>query len=206
MTSWYNKRILPKCTDWACRQRPNMKQREKIIPRATGEVLEIGIGTGLNLSYYDPDKVKAVIGIDPSIEMWKLHEDRADDSPVSFEFVQASADQIPVETAHIDTVVVTYTLCSISEIEASFDEIKRVLKPTGQLLFCEHGRAPDKSVRHWQNAINPIWKRVGGGCNLNLDIPDIIQKNGFRIDQLETMYIPGWKPACFNFWGNAYVW
>ena len=117
--------------------------------------------------------------------------------------MQGSAENIPLEDRSIDTVVVTYTLCTIPQAVAALSDMRRVLKPSGQLIFCEHGLAPDEGVRRWQNRVNPIWRRVGGGCNLNRDIPSLLKAGGFRIRAMETMYIPGWKPASFNYWGTA---
>lgn len=199
----YSSLILPKVIHWTCRQKPNRKQRQKIVPRAAGSVLEIGIGSGLNLPFYDPGQVKSVTGIDPSPEMWKEHETDPAALPFDFVFVQARAEELPFEGNLFDSAVITYSLCTIPDPEAALSELRRVLKPTGTLFFCEHGRAPDPSVEKWQNRINPLWKRMGGGCNLNRDIPALIAGNGFRIARMETMYIPGWKPASFNYWGSA---
>jgi len=199
----YNKYILPKVIDWTCKQRPNMKQRQKIVPAAYGNVLEIGIGSGLNLSFYNNEKVKRIVGIDPSSEIWSENYIDVRKLPFEFQFIQAVAEHLPIDNNTFDSVVVTYSLCTIPELSLAFDEIRRVLKDNGKLIFCEHGKAPDKSIERWQNLLNPIWKQFSGGCNLNRDIPSLIQNNGFRIDQLETMYIPGWKPATFNYWGKA---
>jgi SAM-dependent methyltransferase len=119
------------------------------------------------------------------------------------EFIEATADEIPLDDSSADTVLVTYTLCSISKILPALGEMRRVLKPDGRLIFCEHGAAPDEGVRRWQNRLNPIWKRVGGGCNLNLPIPSVLERAGFKIRAMDTMYIPGWKPVSFNYWGTA---
>lgn len=201
----YSKYLLPKIIDFGCSQKPAMKQREKVVPLAYGEVLEIGVGSGLNLPYYQPDKVKQVTGVDPSREMWNQSHENTQKASLPVSFIQSSAENLPLDSQAFDSVVVTYTLCTIPELAPAFDEIRRVLKPNGQLIFCEHGKAPDKNVARWQNRLNPIWKKFGGGCNLNRDIPTIIETNGFRIDQLDTMYIPGWRPASFNFWGVATV-
>lgn len=198
----YTKYILPKVIDWTCKQKPNMKQREKIVPQASGNVLEIGIGSGLNLRFYDKEKVKSLTGIDPSEELWKEASD-TQNLPFDFQFVKAFAEDIPADNNTFDTAVVTYSLCTIPDLASSFEEVRRVLKDTGKLIFCEHGKAPDKSIERWQNFINPLWKRLGGGCNLNRDIPHLIENNGFKIEKMETMYIPGWKPASFNYWGFA---
>jgi len=201
----YNKYILPKIIDWTCSQNPNRKQREKVVPLASGNVLEIGIGSGLNLPFYDKENVKHLTAIDPSIELWNKNSNKIDQLPFEFEFMQAYAEDIPVDNNSFDTVLFTYTLCSIPDTEKAFDEIKRVLKTNGQLIFCEHGKAPDKSVQKWQNTINPIWKKFAGGCTLNRDIPSIIETNGLKIKKMDTMYIPGWRPASFNFWGTAEI-
>ena len=201
----YNKYILPKVIDWTCKQNPSMRQRMKIIPLAKGVVLEIGIGSGLNLPFYKKDSVKHLTAIDPSEEIWDINVVNTEILPFDFEFIKAAAENIPAKDNSFDTVVMTYTLCTISDVYKGLSEIKRVLKPDGKLLFCEHGKAPEKAIQKWQKTINPLWKRVGGGCNLNRDIPAIINENGFKINKLETMYLPGWKIASYNYWGIAEI-
>ena len=201
----YNKYVLPKLIDWACRQNSSKKQREKVIPYAYGNVLEIGIGSGLNLPFYHLENVKHLTAIDPSIEIWNQNKCNLKNLPFQVDFMQASSENIPANNNSFDTVVMTYTLCSIPDTIAAFKEIKRVLKTNGQLLFCEHGKAPDKSTQKWQKIINPAWKVLGGGCTLHKDIPSIIQNNGFKITKMDVMYIPGWKPASFNYWGVAQI-
>lgn len=202
---FYNKYILPKAIDWACSQKPSMRQREKIVPQANGNVLEIGIGSGLNLPYYSKANIKHLTAIDPSEELWNRNSLNTQKLPFEFEFIKAFAENIPLDNNCFDTVVITYTICTIPNLNKAFTEIRRVLKPTGKLLFCEHGKAPDKVVQRYQNILNPLWKSIGGGCNLNRDIPIILNENGFKINQLETMYLPGWKPASFNYWGKAEI-
>lgn len=180
-----------------------MHQRAILIPQAKGDVLEIGAGSGLNLPFYDEKLVTQLSALDPSLETWNKRSVDVNKMPFGFDFMHAPAEHIPADSNRFDTVVMTYTLCSIADTEQALAEIRRVLKPGGKLLFCEHGKAPDKAVQHWQNAINPIWRRFGGGCNLNRDIPEIIGGNGFQIQQIEEKYIPGWKPASFNYWGAA---
>lgn len=199
----YSRYILPKVVHFTCGRKPNMRQREKVVPRARGRVLEIGVGSGLNLPYYDSAKVTKVWGLDPSPEMTQMARRSAASLPFEVEFISLPGDEIPLEDNSVDTVVVTYTLCTISDTTPVLRQISRVLRPGGELIFCEHGAAPDASVRHWQDRLNPIWKRLGGGCNLNRPIPTIIEAGGFRIKSLNTMYIPGWRPASFNFWGIA---
>ena len=174
-----------------------------MIPLAAGNVLEIGIGSGLNLPFYDNENVKALMAIDPAIEIWDKNVIDTQNLGFEFDFVKAFAENIPADNNAFDTVVITYTLCSIPDVRVALDEIKRVLKANGKLVFCEHGKAPDKAVQKWQDMINPLWKQFGGGCNLNRDIPLILEENGFKSANMETMYIPGWKPGSFNYWGTA---
>jgi ubiquinone/menaquinone biosynthesis C-methylase UbiE len=199
----YGRYILPRVVHFTCGLEPTRRQREKVVPLARGRVLEIGIGSGLNLPYYDAAKVSKVWGLDPSPGMTRMARRAAASLPFEVEFIGSPGDEIPLEDNSIDTVVVTYTLCTISDTTPVLRQASRVLRPGGELIFCEHGAAPDASVRQWQDRLNPIWKRLGGGCNLNRPIPTIIEAGGFRIKNLNTMYIPGWRPASFNFWGIA---
>ncbi len=205
--SFYNRYILPKLINCGCAASNVSKQRAKIVPLAKGQVLEIGIGTGLNLPFYDTAQVDHLWGLEPAGEMLNQVEDKLRVAALPFEvqLMESMAENILLEDSSIDTIMITYTLCSIPDVALAMSEMKRVLKPDGQLLFCEHGAAPDPGVLKWQNRINPIWKRIGGGCNLNRRIPDLILQGGFEIDKLESMYIPGWKPACFNYWGSASI-
>ncbi len=180
-----------------------MRQREKIVPLAQGRVLEVGVGSGLNLPYYDAGKVSKVIGLDSSPEMTRKAERAARQAHIDVEFINALAESIPLASASVDTALVTYALCTIPETTPALREIARVLRPGGRLLFCEHGLAPDANVRKWQDRLTPMWKRLGGGCHLNRDIPALIAQGGFRIASMDTMYLPGWRPATFNYWGVA---
>jgi len=200
---FYRKHVLPRATHFACSLKPAMKQRGKVVPLASGRVLEIGIGSGLNLPFYAPGKVEHLWGLDPSLENWALTEGKR--APVDFdiEFLQASAEAIPLDDASADCVLVTYTLCSLPVVLPALAEMRRVLKPGGQLIFCEHGAAPDAAVRRWQDRLNPLWRRVSGGCNLNRAAPELLRQGGFTIQEMEAAYIPGWKPASFNYWGTA---
>ncbi len=199
----YNQYILPKIIHFTCGLKPSMRQREKVVPQAHGRVLEVGIGSGLNLPYYDSEKVTKIWGLDPSPEMIEMASQAAKSVSFDVEFIGLPGEEIPLENNSVDTVVVTYTLCTIPETLPALMQMKRVLRPGGELVFCEHGAAPDASVRRWQNRLNPIWKRLGGGCNLNRPIPDLLEAGGFQVKKLDTMYIPGWRPASFNFWGIA---
>lgn len=200
---FYDKHLLPRVVHFTCGLKPALKQREKVVPRAQGTVLEIGIGSGLNIPYYDAQKVSHLMGLDPSADMWAIAQKNAEEHHIEAEFLEAPAEDIPLEGKSIDTVVMTYTMCTIPDVDRALEEISRVLKPGGQLLFCEHGEAPDENIRRWQQRMNPLWRKLGGGCNLNRPIPRLLQRAGFQSEDLQTMYIPGWKPACFNYWGSA---
>ena len=180
-----------------------MRQRARLVPLASGRILELGFGSGLNLAYYDRERVGHLWALDPSPEMWALAQERVRAAPFPVEFLNASADRIPLPDGAADSVLVTYALCTIPELQPSLREAARVLKPGGELLFCEHGAAPDPSVRRWQERLNPLWKVVAGGCHLNRPIPLLIEAAGFRIADLSTMYIPGFRPGSFNYWGRA---
>lgn len=199
----YSRYILPRVIHFACGLKPNMRQREKVVPRARGRVLEVGIGSGLNLPFYDPAKVSKVWGLDPAPEMTRMAKRAADSLPFEVEFIGLPGDEIPLEDNSVDTVLVTYTLCTIPDTTPALRQMSRVLRPGGELIFCEHGAAPDADVRRWQDRLNPMWKRIGGGCNLNRSIPALIEAGGFRIKNLDTMYLPGWRPVSFNYWGTA---
>ena len=199
----YQKHIMPKIVHFTCGLKPAMKQREKVVPLAEGRVLEIGIGSGLNIPFYNTHKVKHLWGLDPSAEMWSIAQKNAAQHHIEAEFIQSGAESIPLDNNSADTVMMTFTMCTIDEVPSALDEIRRVLKPGGKLIFCEHGLAPDKSVQRWQNRTNPLWKKLAGGCNLNRPIPQLLEQSGFKSRDMETMYLPGWKPASFNYWGTA---
>ncbi len=201
---FYDRYILPKVIDMACGAKPIARQRQKVVPRARGRVLEIGIGSGLNLPYYDPAKVDHVIGLDPAAEMLRYAKRRSAALPFTVEYLPVKGEAIPLEANSVDTVLITYTLCTIPDPVAALEGMRRVLKPAGRLIFCEHGKAPDAAVRRWQDRLIPLWGWIGGGCNLNRDIPALIEAAGFAIDDLDTQYLPGTpRFAGFNYWGSA---
>jgi len=199
----YDRYLLPRLVHFTCGQVPTMRQREKVVPLARGRVLEIGIGTGLNIPFYDAQRVEHLWGLDPSSEMWSIAQKNATEHHLDAEFIQSGAESIPLENNSADTVLMTFTMCTILDIYTALDEVRRVLKPGGKLIFCEHGTAPDESIRRWQDRLNPIWKKLAGGCNLNRSIPVILEQSGFKSADMQTMYLPGWKPAAFNYWGTA---
>ena len=200
----YNKYILPRVLNCSCGSKPINHQRNKIVPLAEGIVLDIGIGSGLNIPFYDKSKIKYLYGLDPSKELIEMARPLANLNQIEIEFLECGAENIPLLDNSIDTVLITYTMCTIQDVILSNSEIKRVLKDNGKLLFCEHGLAPDKNIAKWQKRINPIWNKIAGGCNLNRNIPDIITSSGFKISSIEEMYLPNTpKFAGYNYWGIA---
>ncbi len=200
---FYDKVVLPKLLHFACGLGVVNDQRQKVVPDAAGIILEIGIGSGLNLPFYQPEKVERVFGLDPSDEMRTLARREAALQEFKVEFMAATAEAIPLPDECVDTVLVTYTLCTIPNIEAALFEMRRVLKSGGTLIFCEHGLSQDPAVRRWQHRMDGLWGRFTGGCHLNRDIPALIQNAGFQMQHLDHGYISGWKPACFNYMGRA---
>ncbi|MDZ4739272.1 MAG: class I SAM-dependent methyltransferase [Alphaproteobacteria bacterium] len=184
--------------------KPITYQRKKVVPLAQGRVLEIGMGAGQNLAFYDAAKVQHVWGLEPSAEMRERAQRRAKDIKFSLEFLDLKAEEIPLADKSADTVLVTYTLCTIPEVVKALKGMRRVLKPGGRLIFCEHGKAPDANVRKWQDRITPVWKVIGGGCHVGRAIPELIREGGFEIEKMETMYLPGTpRFAGYNYWGTA---
>ncbi len=176
--------------------------RQRIVGTASGRVLEIGIGSGLNLPFYAPTAAH-VIGVDPSPRLLAMaHERRRAAAPV-VDLVEGSAEALPLENASVDTVVVSWTLCSIPDPSRALREMRRVLRPGGRLLFVEHGRAPDAGVRWLQDRLTPAWRRLSGGCHLNRAVGDLIAGAGFRIDRLETGYMLRYNPMAFMYEGSA---
>ena len=200
---WYEEHVLPRFINLACSTKPTRKQREKIVPLARGDVLEVGIGSGLNLPYYEQDKIRKIWGLEPSEGMRRLAEKKLVDSTLDLEFIDLPGEEIPLADNSVDTVVVTYTLCTIPDVGKALEGMRRVLKKDGCLLFTEHGQAPDEDVRRWQRRLNPAWSFVAGGCNINRDIPKLITDAGFRLDNDERMYIPGPRVLSYNYWGRA---
>jgi len=200
----YNKYILPKFINCACGSKPINYQRSKIVPYAKGVVLDIGIGSGLNIPFYNKSNINHLYGLDPSSELIEIAKRVAKTHKLEIEFLECGAESIPLADNSIDTIVITYTMCTIPDISLSNAEMFRVLKPNGKLLFCEHGIAPDEKVAKWQKIINPVWNKIAGGCNLNRDIPRLIKSSGLKISEIEEMYLPSTpKFAGYNYWGVA---
>lgn len=198
----YEKLILPRLLDLAMRTRRLASYRHQVFGSACGWVLEIGVGSGLNLPLYD-SAVDHVVALDPSPDLLRLASRRREDAPIPAAILQASAEQLPFRDAVFDTIVMTWTLCSIPNPSAALVEMRRVLKPGGRLLFVEHGLSPEGRIAGWQHWLTPCWKRIGGGCHLNRKIDDLIHAAGFRVDALETGYMKGPKPWTFMYQGSA---
>ena len=202
--SFYDKYILPSFLNCACGSKPIKYQRSKVVPMAEGVVLEVGIGSGLNIPYYDSTKISAIIGLDPSEELNNMAKKVVADKSLEVDFILGSAEAIPLPDNHVDSVLVTYTMCTIPDALSANKEMRRVLKPGGKMIFCEHGLAPDEGVAKWQARIDPYWGKIAGGCHLNRDIPQLIRSAGFNIQSMEQMYLPSTpKFAGYNYWGVA---
>ena len=202
--NWYDRHILPHLLDIACGIKPMRRQREKVVPLAEGRVLEVGIGTGLNMPYYDQSKVAKIIGLDPALQMPRLALKRIARAGLDVELVGFSAEKIPFDDASFNSVLVTYTLCTIPDPIVALKEMRRVLMPGGRLIFSEHGRAPDEKVGRWQDRLTPHWKKITGGCHLNRDVPALLIEAGFECKDMQAMYLPGPRTLMYNYWGEAF--
>lgn len=200
--SFYARHVLPRLLHLVMRQEAMVPFRQRVIGAAEGRVLEIGIGSGLNLPLYGP-AVHTVIGLEPSPELLRMARERAATAPVPVELLEASAEAVPLDDASIDTVVTTWTLCTIPDAHRAVAELRRVLKPSGTLLFVEHGRAPEPGVAVWQDRLDPLWGCVAGGCHLNRKIDVLISGGGFRIDALANARLSGPRTHTFLYEGSA---
>ena len=187
---FYEERILPHLVDKTCATGQVRHLRSQIVPLARGRVLEVGMGSGLNLEFYNREQVELVYGLEPSEGMRRKALPNISRSPVAVEWLSLPGEQIPLPDESIDTVLLTFTLCTIPDWRKALEQMKRVLKPGGDLLFLEHGEAPHEGTRKWQHRITPAWKKVAGGCHLNRHIADLITHAGFEIQELENLYMP----------------
>ena len=204
--SLYSKYILPKVLDFCCATKPIRKQREKVVPLCKGIVLEIGSGSGPNFPYYKTSKVKKIFALEPEKEMIELARQETKKSSIEITFLQEYAERISLKDNSVDTILLTYSLCTIPDPISALKEMKRVLRSNGCLVYCEHGMAPESSIRKWQNRLNPINSYFSGGCNLNRNITQLITESGFKIQKSETMYLPGTtKLVGYNYWGTAVI-
>ncbi len=188
--NFYDRFMLPPLTHWACGTALLARQRAALIPAARGRVLEIGIGSALNLDYYDAASVSSLTGVDPSQQLLAYAEKRINRVAFPVDLIPASAESLPLPDDSADTIVVTFSLCTIPDIAAALEEMHRVLKPSGRLLFCEHGLAPDAPVQRWQRRLDPLWGRIAGGCHLSRNIPQLLNDANFRFTELHSAYLP----------------
>jgi ubiquinone/menaquinone biosynthesis C-methylase UbiE len=200
--SFYQRYVVPRLTHLAMRQKQLLPLRQRVIGAAEGRVLEIGIGSGLNFPFYGATVI-FVIGLEPSRELLRMARPRASNAGARVALLDASAEAIPLDSASIDTVVTTWTLCTIPDAQRALAEMRRVLKPAGALLFVEHGRAPEPGVARWQDRLDPLWSRLAGGCHLNRKMDDLIGGNGFRIEAMENLRLPGPRTHTFLYQGRA---
>lgn len=202
----YEERLLPHIIDKACSMGQIMKLRSQVVPEARGIVLEVGMGSGINLQFYDRDKVDLVYGLEPSTGMRHKARANLDRSPVAVEWLDLPGEQIPLADNSVDTVLLTFTLCTIPDWQAALEQMVRVLRPGGRLLFLEHGESPDSGINKWQHRITPGWKKLAGGCHLNRNISELIGSAGFVVDSLENFYVPkAPKIAGYIYKGRAHL-
>ncbi len=199
---FYQDRVLPGLINFSMRQANLAVYRGRVVPSAEGRVLEIGIGSGLNLPFYS-HHVEQLIGLDPSPRLLAMVRRSLPARPLRIELVEGSAEAIPLDSASVDTVVTTWSLCSIPDAPRALAEMHRVLRPGGRLLFVEHGHAPDANVARWQDRLTPVWRRFSGGCHLNRAIGVLVESAGFRLDRLDTGYMQGPRPMTFMYEGSA---
>ena len=200
----YDKYVLPKILSFTCNTKPINYQRKKIIPSATGFVVELGVGAGANFRFYIPEKILKVIAIDPSSELNILAREEAKKYNIEIQILNQSAENIPFEDNSIDTVVSTYTLCSIPNPDQTMREVYRVLKPNGIFLFSEHGRSPDRFTVFIQDQVEFFYPFISGGCHCNRDIKKVISNSNLEFQSLDTTYLPGTQKFLgFNYWGTA---
>lgn len=201
--SLYEEYCAPHLTNCLCGMKEISKQRQKVVPKARGRVLEVGMGSGLNLAHYDASQVEFVWGLEPNDGMRRKAQKNIAASPLEVKWLGLPSEEIPLDDDSADTVLLTYTLCSIEGWLQALYEMRRVLKPGGQLLFCEHGLSPESGVSKWQHRINPIWRTITAGCNLTREVPGCLAQGGFAVDQIDSGYIKGPKFATYNYWGSA---
>ena len=198
---FYSRFILPRLIDSACSQPPLTELRRQFVPQARGRVLEIGIGSGLNLPLYRD--IETLTGLEPNPALTERAQARAKDLGLDVDVLAASAENIPAQPNTFDSIVCTWTLCSVTAPARALSEMRRVLKPEGRLYFIEHGLAPEESTQAWQRRLNPLWSVIGGGCQLDRNIPELIRGAGLKALELDKSFVPGPKFAAFMYRGIA---
>ena len=184
----YSDHIEPALVSFACSLPAISKERSEIVPEASGVVLEVGFGSGHNVNFYNRSNITHLFALEPSAAMRRKAHKRIGALPFPVDWLDLKAEEIPLDAGSVDTVLVTYTLCTIPDVATALSGMKRVLKPGGRLVFLEHGAAPDPGVRKWQDRLNPIWGKFSGGCNLNRDPFALVRAAGFDIVRTESHY------------------
>ena len=202
--AFYKDHIYPHLVNVLGDPKPFRNVREQILPMAEGKVLEVGVGPGPNLLLYDPAKVSKIYALEPNAGMIRLAEKQRSHARVEIEFIDLPGERIPLADDAVDSVVSTFTLCTIPDVCEAMRGMRRVLKPGGKFIFFEHGRAPDPEVREWQRRSEPITRFLLEGCTVTRDIPSLITGAGFEIQQISTAYLaPFPKAWTYCFWGTA---
>ncbi|MEO1967788.1 MAG: class I SAM-dependent methyltransferase [Sphingomonadaceae bacterium] len=204
LKSWYDRHVMPRLVRCACAQEGIEQRRREVVPLAEGRVFELGCGGGLNQALYDRDKVTALAGIDPHEKLLEGARSQAKSQGWDADLRQARGEDIPFADGSFDTVICTYTLCSVQDHDQVIREMRRILKPNGRLLFLEHGRAPDANVVRWQMRIEPFWKPLAGGCHLTRGIGSSLRANGFEVEPIGQAYLDkAPRPLGWMEWGVA---
>lgn len=188
---FYGDHIEPALVDFACGMKAIRRERAAIVPRASGAVLEVGFGSGHNAPFYDAGAITRLYALEPSAAMRRKAARRIEGLPFPIEWLDLPGEEIPLDAGAVDTVLVTFTLCTIPDAARALAGMRRVLKPDGRLIFLEHGRAPDPGVAKWQDRLNGAWGRLAGGCHLNRNPSQLIEKAGFYIKSIERHYAKG---------------
>jgi len=186
---FYEDKILPHVIDSACSMESVMQLRAKVVPLAVGEVLEVGMGSGINPALYDAGRVTKVWGLEPSLGMRDKAQKNLARSPVPVTWLSLRGEEIPLPDNSVDSVVLTFTLCSIPDWRLALQQMWRTLKPSGKLLFCEHGRSPEINIQKWQDRITPVWKKFAGGCHLNRPVKSYLEEGGFTVEEIHNLYV-----------------
>lgn len=202
--SWWERHMVPRLIRYGCSQPQVMKARSRVVPKAQGHVFELGCGGGINMEFYDPTRIASFSGLDPSLELLEFTRAKAQEHGIAGDIRAGIGEALPYADASFDTVVATFTLCSVDSQMQVLSELRRVLKPGGKALFLEHGKAPDADVYGWQRRVEPLWKRMAGNCHITRDITSAYQRAGFTITETDGGYTPkspriaGWME-----WGEA---
>jgi SAM-dependent methyltransferase len=200
----YERYLLPKLIHCVCGSPVIEQQRRLVVPGARGRVLEVGFGSGLNLPHYERSRVEWIWALEPSPQMRALAAPRVMASGLDVRMLDLPGEALPLPDRSVDTVLMTFTLCTIGDAAAALAQMRRVLRPDGQLLFCEHGAAPDTGVRRWQDRLDGLWGRLAGGCHLNREMAPLIESAGFHLDAVQSRYLAGTpRFTGYNTWGIA---